>query len=327
MYSETENSNLKQNKPWFIQSICTYGSILGILPSCYTKSNVGKRNSKISRFYSLFLVLIILVIYTYSINGRSVDSYPKFPSGTLLFTDFILSLLLTITNIVSIIIPLFIRQETFCSFLKLFFSYNDFTKRINCTPYYIIFIIGHIVLFAVFCYDYYVWFYLVAIYKYRYYSFRLLQNYYVFMTVFIIHLFVYTLKQRFKAINELLESMLSIYVPSFNLHRPKTFHLCYVRTTRQASQLYVMLAQQVSLFNDGYGWQMLVLAATIVTHFLNSMDVLILYGVFQKETDVTGLLSELIILTICWFFVQLVRIFGLDKDRSVLSRNTNKQVQ
>lgn len=307
MFCKAESNQIKKNKLWFCQYICTYGSILGVLPPCHFESKNVNKLSEIHKYYSLLIVSLMLVAYGYSTNGRFTETYPKFPSGTLMFTDFILSFLLTVTNLTSVILPSLLHPKVFCSFLELLYTYNNFTKSISCKSYYIIFIVGHIILFIVFCYDYYVWFYLVTLYKYRYYCFRILQNYYVFIIVFIIHMFVSTLKQRFKKINELLESVLSACT-SPNMNQSKSIHLNNTRTAKQASQLYVALVQHVSLFNDGFGWQMLILAATIVTYFLNSLDLLILFGVLQKESEISGLLYELIVLTICWSVVQLVRI-------------------
>lgn len=311
----------------YIEPLYWLGVVLGVVPP-YNFNHAIRQRKKSNKFYASFAILILLTGYVCSTIGRIRDSYPSFSTFTLTVTDLALNVILTITNLSSIIVPSYFISATL-KFLNLFSridhvceTYNKVIEKKAQRAMFVQLSIGHLLIMILFFWDGYVWISKTGWIQFRGYIFRDVQNYYSYVTVMIMYNFTCILRIRFKSLNKALEAtnISNVFWDEVKIVGESCLKvLPEMRSThklRFLAQQYEMLLEQVSTFNVIFGWQILFTTATIVVGLLNTLDILMAYGYLENSKSVQ---YELIILSALWSTLQLVSyLLVIDEEEIML---------
>lgn len=303
----------------YLQFLHNLGVILAVIPP-YDYNNVPVEINENYKSYPTFVALLMLTGYVISVIARINNSYPNLSSFTLVVTDASLSFVLTIGNLLSIIAPCLWYSKTVITFLNTFSKIDNFhglhRKKMEAKQRKNIFVellIGHSFLIILFVWDAFVWVKKLGIVAFRSYFYRDLQSYYSYIIVMIMYNFTYIIKNRFENLNVALGSDTVVStINNINLMCSPEFNkMRAINKVRQLSMQYEMLMDQIGMFNQIFGWQILFTTATIVVGLLNTLDILISYGNFGNSHAGVGFGIELIVLSISWSLLQLVSSYSL----------------
>ncbi|KAF2893220.1 hypothetical protein ILUMI_12954 [Ignelater luminosus] len=301
----------------FIEPLYKISVALAVAPPCCLKEHKISK-WKTNKNYGILMTLLVITGYVLSVIGRVHDCYPYFANATLVVTDALFGFVLTVANVISILIPLSYTRTNFVTFLNAFATVDDFLVRNgkNVEKKYkflvVQLIFGHVVMLTLFVYDAYVWLTSVGMKQYRNYIFRDIQSYYSSVVIMMIYNLLLSLTCRFRSLNELLDNLCPFdLMDNVNVLcelKVRVTQLQPYRRVQQISQVYEVLITQIIYFNRVFGWQILFITATIVVGLLNTLDILIVYGVFKNNHGSLTFGNDLIILSIFWSVLHF--IFG-----------------
>lgn len=291
------------------------GKYLAILPpECCINSEEGTYSlNGFYKWYTISVLVFIIIGYSLSVWGRFKEIYNTFPSNTLVVTDIGLNVSAIITNILSITLPSMVYLKQYGTFFKTFqdldMHFTENGPEMKRHRFYTFFAVTHILFISLSLYNAYIWNTSYGFVVYRYYIFENIQNYHIFIMVITIFILTRAIAQRFKRINTALEELTlnsKIYVRSLHCNADLTKWELF-ETVRQLSTFYEKQIAQVHLFNEVFGWQILFLSLYIIMGLLNALDILILFGSLDLSEVGNGIhvdeLTGINILWACWQFV------------------------
>lgn len=181
-----------------LQLIFQYGNFLLILPKFdFEKAEIIISPSR--RFCTTVSMLLIVFGYLMSAIGRFFSSY-TFLEAIDSFLDFCTFLLLAITNI-TIVSDTLTKRTSWEELLKFILATNVTTTRKCYLLYLNLFLLLHAYYLLLLFFDAYVWLNAAESWLYKYYCFRVVQEYICLLMVFVMAVINSMLRSRFELLN------------------------------------------------------------------------------------------------------------------------------
>lgn len=248
-----------------LQLVFKYGNMLLILPNFhFIEKEIGI--SPLRLINSVVLMLLIVCGYLISISGRIVHVYNHGDTGPIdSFLDFSTYFLLTVTNI-TIVLDSLMKRGAWKELLKFLLAADVFVSRKEYLLYTTLFVLLHIYYFLLFFFDSYVWLNAAEAPFYKYYFFRIVQEYMCLLMVFSMGIINSMLKARFKTLNNVLMDSRKI--------KNKVIHTLQkpIKVIDNATQQYIKLYNAVMLFNRIFSWQNFLIVTYAIFSILDNVE-------------------------------------------------------
>lgn len=266
--------------------------------------------SKVHSIYSILILITILIMCTWSIDGRYRYVY-KYMKSSAIILDFLSFLTLMILNCLATLKLVLLPHNLFRQFLNTLRMF-DCKSRIPLMDYiprcFVIEMFTYQIYFILFCIiDTIFWLKSYDIFYFKYYLFRYVQ-YYQFITLgFLITQYAKLITDRFKYINDLLSNSKKQSVLSESLLLEKRLLIEY-NNIKKAHVLYVDLTAIVEMFNKVFGEMLLLFSFAITIGLLEPLNLMLSQALTYEQVDHIYDGTIFYVTTILWSGLFLVRI-------------------
>ncbi|XP_044260339.1 uncharacterized protein LOC123008550 [Tribolium madens] len=246
------------------------GNILAIMP----------QNNAIGKFYTVLVFLLLFSGAIYSTIARNYNYF--FMKNVFLYSSDAIYICL---NFYVTIFYTFWKKTQWKVFWEKFDMSYKLTQTYDIRGYtYTIFVISHVIFFAVGVYNMYVWYGIEGITMITKFGMRRIENYIHFFYSLFLTIILEMLLTRYKKLNAILNSYLT-----------QKLHF-YDSTIRKMSYIVCHLKETVNIFNDLYGWPLFFIIYQTLLQFL-----IYLYFMITNEEsfEVIFVQVSLISITLC----------------------------
>ena len=291
----------------YLKPLHVLGFIFGLSPIHSVDCNVLL--SKLHKCYCIFIIFVETSCMAVSFTGRLENLYNHLVPIVALM-DGIATFMVTLSNVIFIYRACVAYPQKFARLLLILLSSDrklvEPIRNQRSKTYKFIFeiVFGHVYIISYFTYDFYFWINTIGISLYSTYFIRSLQDYLGFLIVLLLRHYALPLKYRFEVLNRHLKNnVIVVTIDKRNRKGAKT----ELETT---SKIYTMLCRQVDIFNEVFGYAILLLTLNYMCQLLNSFAICIVYF-FDKNDTMNGrsLPDTLFVLCFLWIIKDFVSSF------------------
>lgn len=291
-----------------IRPIFYLSNVLATAPTYSFKSQECSF-AKLHCIYSMFILILVLIMCLWSIQGRYSWNY-KAMKATMITLDMLSFITLLILNCLSILKLVLWPDNKFRKFLNLLrlFDAKSHIPVIDHIPgcfiiemcFYQMYLIGFYVCDSMF------WLTHFHISYFKYYLFRYVQYYQCVTLGFLITQYAKLITDRFKYINDMLKTSKKISGDNISYLTDKK-HLIDYNNIKRAHILYNDLCIIVDLFNTVFGGMLLLITLSFVIGLLEPLNLMMYYALNVGQFDILTGGTHMYLLTALWAGMFLVR--------------------